>query len=124
MNMRIEYLYRDASNYKQRHDVVLGGLIAETVVRVCLCEGEYFLPSFVGLPTLQQKFRQQGFVVPTEDDHPWHEIESMRTTSAGTTVDVSAACFVRLLRKCRALGWEECARISGLELHGPTTLDT
>lgn len=123
MNTRIRYLYRDASNYKQHHDVVLSGVIAESDVRCCLWEGEYFLPAFVGLPTLQEKFREQGFNVPTEDDHPWHEIENVCGTTADQTVNVSSGCFLRLLRKCRGIGWEEYALISEEELHGPTTLD-
>ncbi len=41
MNTCVKYLYRDASNYKQRHNVVLDGEIAESpsirasVVNLC-----------------------------------------------------------------------------------------
>ncbi len=123
MNTCVEYLYRDASSYKQRHNVVLDGEIVESDVRRYLWEGEYFLPSLVGLPTLQEKFGQQGFAVPTEDDHPWHEIESVRGTSDRKTVDMSAASFLRLLCKCREVGWEEYALIAEAELHGLAILD-
>ena len=124
MNTRIEYLYRDASNYKQRHDVVLDGEIAESDIRHCLWEGEYFIPSLVGLPDLQEKFGRQGFAVPTEDDHPWHEIESVHRTASAKTVNVPAKRFLQWLRKCREVGWEEYALIAEVELHGPATLDT
>lgn len=77
MNTLLEYLYRDASNYKQHGSVVMEGSLALKEVRHLLVDGEYFIPSQAGLPDLQQKFRAQGFEYPTEDDHTWHEIVSI-----------------------------------------------
>lgn len=71
MNTRIDYLYRDASNYKQPNSVVVSGLFtARQVGEIlgCLNDGEYFIPSQVGLP-------ETRFGEITEDDHCWLNLE-------------------------------------------------
>jgi len=53
LNTKIEYLYRDASNYKVYNECVVKGIVtAEQRKEIvdCLNEGEYFIPSQVGLP--------------------------------------------------------------------------
>jgi len=72
MNTRIDYLYRDASNYKAYNSVVLSGkMSAEDAERIskCLCDGTYFIPRDVGLPEI----RVCGY--RTDDDHCWFEWE-------------------------------------------------
>lgn len=93
MNTLLEYLYRDASNFKQRGSVVVEGAIAVKDIRHLLIDGEYFVPSQVGLPDLQHKFREQGFDFPAEDDHTWHEIVSMRPTRRKPTGPLHRASF-------------------------------
>ncbi|MBP3585213.1 MAG: hypothetical protein J6J59_05960 [Peptococcaceae bacterium] len=70
LNTKIEYLYRDASNYKIYNECVVKGILTaeqrEEIVD-CLSEGEYFIPSQVGLP-------EKRFDDWTEDDHPWFEL--------------------------------------------------
>lgn len=71
MNTKINYLYRDGSNYKSHNKVVVAGEItAEHLRRIAdtLNEGEYFIPSVVGLP-------ENRFETWTDDDHFWYEWE-------------------------------------------------
>lgn len=71
MNTRINYIYRDASNYKAGNTVVFRGEITEeqkNQILSCCDEGEYFIPRQVGMP-------ENRFEDITEDDHPWFELE-------------------------------------------------
>lgn len=71
MNTRIVYLYRDASNYKVRNTAVIRGELSEAdqqTILSCLEDGEYFIPSQVGLD-------EERFGSKTEDDHAWFELE-------------------------------------------------
>ena len=99
MNTLLEYLYRDASNYKQHGSVVLQGRISLKGIRPLLINGEYFIPSQAGLPDLQYKFKSQGFAYLTEDDHAWHEIISMRPTTKQPTVPLHRKEFMSRLQK-------------------------
>ena len=69
MNTLLEYLYRDASNYKQHGSAVIAGALSLKEIRHLLIDGGYFIPSQAGLPDLQHKFKEQGFEYPTDDDH-------------------------------------------------------
>jgi hypothetical protein len=98
MNTLLEYLYRDASNYKQHGSVVLQGAISLKDIRPLLIDGEYFIPSQAGLPDLQYKFKAQGFECPSEDDHTWHEIVSLRPTTKDPTIPFGRKEFLSRLR--------------------------
>ena len=53
MNTKIEYLYRDASNYKKTNQVIVSDTFDEAQkesIQDCLFEGEYFIPRQVGFP--------------------------------------------------------------------------
>lgn len=55
MNTNIHYLYRDANNHKTHNIVTVKGSITEEQIRTILGtlkEGEYFIPSQVGIPEL------------------------------------------------------------------------
>lgn len=70
MNTRINYLYRDASNYKVLNTAVIRGELSEAdqqIILSCLEDGEYFIPSQVGLD-------EERFGSWTEDDHCWFEM--------------------------------------------------
>ncbi|HBA60924.1 MAG TPA: hypothetical protein DCZ92_08905 [Elusimicrobia bacterium] len=99
MNTLLEYLYRDASNYKQHGSVVLQGAISLKDIQPLLIDGEYFIPSQAGLPDLQHKFKDQGFEYPTEDDHAWHEIVSMRPSRKQATLPLHRKEFLALLQR-------------------------
>jgi hypothetical protein len=122
MNTELRYLYRDASNYKQHGEVVLAGEMAESEAWSELWEEVYFIPSAVGLANLQHLFREQGFPFPTDDDHPWHEVESICPTKSGSTVALSAAELLRRLTECRATGWETYLLAAEAELWGGSKL--
>ena len=99
MNTLLEYLYRDASNYKQHGSVVLKGSVSLNSIRHLLFDRTYFIPSQVGLPDLQYKFKEQGFKYPTGDDHSWHEIVLMRPTTKKPTVPLRRNEFLSRLKK-------------------------
>lgn len=69
-NTRINYLYRDASNYKVHNHVVIRGQMTAEMTAACMAacdEGSYFVPSQIGLP-------EEKFEAETEDDVPWFEL--------------------------------------------------
>lgn len=99
MNTLLEYLYRDASNYKQHGSAVIAGTVSLKEIRHLIIDKEYFIPSQIGLPGLQYKFREQGFDYPTEDDHTWHEIVSVRPTRRRPTVPLHRKEFLRRLQE-------------------------
>ena len=77
-NSKFNYLYRDASNYKQFGYVVFSGEFTEQdkiLMLGNLHEGDFFIPGNVGLPSLQEKFESVSI-----DDHPWHEINFIGET--------------------------------------------
>ena len=76
MNIRMEYLYRDAGNYKNWGEVVFSNpnsvpiFLAEQMVSEFLIERQYFLANSVGLPDLH--FAEHN----DELDHDWHEFHA------------------------------------------------
>ena len=70
MNTKINYLYRDADNYKVHNECVVQGTISAEQIAVileCLDEGEYFIPHLVGLP--EKRFD----TFDPQVDHPYFE---------------------------------------------------
>ena len=71
MNTKIEFTYRDASNYKVHNEDIVAGVLTDeqkAIIMDCLDEGQYFIPSQVGL-------KARAFDDVTEDDHPWFELD-------------------------------------------------
>jgi hypothetical protein len=79
-NIKINYLYRDAGNYKIFGSVIFGnvtGLSIESIelaIRSRLIEGEYFIPEKWNIPRLS--FEEY---LP-ELDHDFHKFESIEET--------------------------------------------
>jgi len=76
----IEYLYRDASNYKVWSEIRLAGVFTQEdveTIQFCMYDGDSFVPQEVGLPPLQPLLWEE-FGGPNDDDHDWHSIESIR----------------------------------------------
>ena len=76
MNTLVEYLYRDACNYKNWNRVVVKGSITPEQIDTimdCLIDGEYFIPNMVGLD--EEKFSDW-----TEDDVDFFEIHRTNFT--------------------------------------------
>jgi hypothetical protein len=77
MNIRFNYLYRDAGNYKQHGSVVFSNAHhralreVEQSIRSALIDGEFFNASRWQLPDLSEQEWDD------ELDHDWHEFESV-----------------------------------------------
>ena len=106
MNTRICYLYRDASNYKQHHEIVVEGELCFDDLKPFLIDGIFFIPHDVGLPELQKNFAAQGFAFPDEDDHVWHELEACEPTEDDPTLDICADELRERFRSAHAGGWD------------------
>ena len=80
-NIRIVYMYRDASNYKQHGEVILPNETQRTVeevdtqIRSLLSDGLFFIAR-------QVQVEERFFDVVSEDDHPWHEFVSVAASPA------------------------------------------
>lgn len=73
LNTQINYLYRDADNYKILNTCIIAGVIdAEQIAKImeCLDDGEYFIPRQVGLP--ERRFDK----IDPQSDHCWFELSS------------------------------------------------
>lgn len=90
-NTRLAYLYRDADNYKVRHEVVFAGQMSEDEkmrIIASLEAGEYFLPRPLGL-------NDERFGSETEADHPFFEFCYFEETPDKPTTDISIAEIVK-----------------------------
>lgn len=94
-NIRISYLYRDASNYKKFGFVIFSNSdnlelveVKEKLQKLLISE-EFFIPEELGLPRLS--FENY---VPSLD-HDWHEIENIETTGEETNDIRDIAMFLR-----------------------------
>lgn len=80
MNIRMDYLYRDAGNYKNWGDVVFSNPSNLPLQRVeemlgdALLEGLYFNAGSAGLPDLH--FTEGSRAL----DHDWHELHGLAET--------------------------------------------
>ena len=71
MKTKVEYLYRDASNYKVWGEAVLGKEIKfEDFI---FYDENMFLPTEIGLRDLRGDLILEGFEL-NNDDHPFHEL--------------------------------------------------
>jgi hypothetical protein len=79
MNTRVEYLYRDGSNYKQWGAVVFRGKCDTSLARrlfAALDNREFFIAHQARLPELF--FADRPLYA---DDHCWHELAEVTATS-------------------------------------------
>ena len=110
-NIRVAYLYRDASNYKLNGEVIFSNeslLNLEEIekqIRSLLNEGEYFIARQVHL---EERF----FDVVNDDDHPWHEFVMVEATNDPTFDPApehkrDIAEFLADMEKAHRAGWDE-----------------
>jgi hypothetical protein len=92
LNTRIEYMYRDAGNYKFYGSCILRGEVAAEDVAPYLIDGEFFIPQHVGLRSLTPEVRN-------DDDHMLHEFLSFEETSGDANVTTPARIFVGLMKR-------------------------
>ena len=102
-NTILDYLYRDASNYKKHSSVILAGAMTEAQYKeicACLDEGEYFLP-------LQVKLAPNRFDSVTEDDHPFFELSGYSVGDFAAPADaVPVEEMVARFKKAAEDGWD------------------
>lgn len=73
MNTELTYLYRDASNNKKFNTIIITGELTEEqqqIILGCREDGEYFIPSVVGLP--EERF--SSWI--EAEDHVWFELST------------------------------------------------
>lgn len=99
MNTRFEYMYRDGENYKEYNEVVIKGKFILEQLQPHLYDGEFFMPSEVGLEDLQEYPYRRC-------DHIWHQPVSAEATDDAPTVEVSAAELVARFRDAGAVKWD------------------
>lgn len=97
MKTLVEYMYRDASNYKQFGSFALDGYLDLSLVKPFLWEGEFFIPERVGVKTLVP-------LEKTRDDHYLHTIESIREVDVSEHL-MPADTFVERIRRAADEGW-------------------
>ena len=100
MNTRFSYQYTDANNYKNFDDVIIAGHVSFSQLEPLLHEGEFFIPSEVGLPDLQN-------LPLTYDDHIWHTVTSVEPTEEKETVSIGAKHFLALFANVSKNNWNE-----------------
>jgi len=107
MNTKIEYMYRDASNYKQFNEVVVEGEhTADDKSFIMGCLDDYadgFIPQQVGLPALQKQM--VGF--PNEDDHCWHELEEIELTNEAPTIQMTMKELIKKFKEAKEVSWDD-----------------
>ncbi|QKV17137.1 hypothetical protein [Oricola thermophila] len=94
---RVEYLYRDASNYKRWGEFIVEGKLRKEDLKPFLFDGEWFVPTEVGLPHLLD-------LPMTEDDHWLHEFTKFVATDEGESECTSAELISRF-RDAYRRGW-------------------
>lgn len=103
MNTKVNYLYRDADNYKQHNEEIISGTITKEQIQQILetlNDGEYFIPHLVGF--------NEVFLGPIKDsDHPYFELheEDFEETQEEVTVNLTAEQLVSEFQRNRT-NWE------------------
>lgn len=107
MNTRLEYLYRDASNYKRFGAVMFSGA-ADDYQRARLIKAlhdeQWFITSQVRLPELF--FTNLPL---NADDHCWHELEALTVTDEAANDEHHRTIeeFIREVENAKKSGWRE-----------------
>ena len=107
-NTKIEYLYRDADNYKVWNECVIEGVLtAEQKKQILDCrqDGEWFIPHMVGLPEKQFEHWDD------QSNHSYFELYdwSFTETKLPPTVAVSAEDLTAAFKRCNEVNWQEDA---------------
>lgn len=125
MNTKIEYMYRDASNYKAFRNEVLEGVLTPKQIAAIkqAAEPDGFIPSQVGLDNLQGELmgydsnRYSDDYDPfgeSGDDHVWHEIDEIAATAEAPTLEMSAKTFYQMFVAAKKSGWNIAAAMEAV----------
>jgi len=100
-NTRINYLYRDADNWKTLESVVVSGQVQFKDIKLYLREKEYFIPEQVGLNSLN------GYDVRI--DHSWHEIGAgcFELTDDKPTIELTVKELIAKFKQAHNEGWDD-----------------
>lgn len=109
MNTRVEYLYRDAANYKSFSEVVFTGQATKEQLRrlrSALISSEFFGAGQVGLPDLAP-WKRGATVYDDEVDHGFHELAwpPTATTREPSEPVMSFEAFVRRMERRAEAEW-------------------
>jgi len=100
-NIKFNYLYRDAGNYKEFSYVVFTNKDSkslqeiELVIRKNLIEGEFFIPEKWNVPRLS--FENYS----PELDHDYHKFESVEVTDENPTESIDISAFLIGISDCK-----------------------
>lgn len=113
INTQINYLYRDADNYKVWNSCVVLGVINEAQVAEiisCLDSGEYFIPRQVGLP--EKRFEK----FDPEVDHCWFELsaDGFEATENVSNIDMTVEQFLERFHEAKN-NWHDHMLLGGAE---------
>lgn len=113
MNSKICYLYRDVDNYKVHNECVINGLLNDNQkakIFDSLHDGEWFIPSKVGLP--EKRFDKWD----DEADHIWFELDGdgFEETEAPANVAITPVQLVEAFERNRNC-WESELRTPSLD---------
>ena len=104
-NTKMNYLYRDASNYKAHNEVIVRGEItAEQIARIiATLDGDLFIPEQVGLPIERP---DSGLTV---DDHCYCELceGDFELVDEDATEDVGCEDLVQRFEEAAKEGWDD-----------------
>ena len=107
MNTQIEYLYRDADNYKKYNLVIVKGEITDeqkSIIISSLDDGDgHFIPEQIGLPI--ERLDDEL----TEADHCWCELieDGLLPTPDDATVDITISDLADAFAKAKKEGWDD-----------------
>ena len=122
-NTKIEYLYRDASNYKVYASEVLKGeltFVQKDFLKSDTQDG--FIPSQVGLRNLQGELMALDSDNDSDsydpfgagDDHVFHELDEVKDTDEEPTLKMTALEFYKKVAKASKGGWNIEAAIQNV----------
>jgi hypothetical protein len=123
MNTRINYLYRDASNWKSWGDVIFPGRMTKSLyarLQAALSEEKYFIASQVGIPEVflwdenaeydrdnPPSNLKAGDYMLSVDDHCWHEFSDYELVEFKPNDSRTIQQFVEACEAAAESGWED-----------------
>lgn len=105
MNIKLMYIYRDGSNYKNFNEIIFSNpksrnvLEIEKLVREKLIDGKWFYCKEWNVPDIH--FKEFGY--DSEIDVDWHEFEAVEETKEVKLQQNSIEDFLMLVNKTKSV---------------------
>lgn len=96
-NTKVDYMYRDASNYKFHGEFIVKGKLRNSQIIEFLHDHEFFVPHEIGIEHLLN-------LPLNQDDHYLHTFESFEETSDTNCICTSIE-FIEKIKKASCNGW-------------------